>query len=144
MVLTTTASTNYTDPAVARGRHAVQGARDRCVCRVSPYSAADAATTFSFTNDPVIAGGTIVQATHMTEIRLAVNALRTTAGLGSMSFSAPAPAIGTVVRAATIQELRTGADQARAALALSVMSYTDASPGIIKAVHVQQLRNAVQ
>jgi hypothetical protein len=144
-LLPTTASTNYTDPGVSSGSACVYKVRAvDASARVSPYTAADEATTFTFTNDPVVAGGTIVQATHMTELRLAVNALRATAGLGSMSFSAPVPAVGTVVRAATIQELRTAADQARAALALSVMSYTDASPGIIKAVHVQQLRNAVQ
>jgi hypothetical protein len=61
-----------------------------------------------------------------------------------MSFSAPAPATNATVRSATIQELRTGADQARAALGLSAMAYTDASLTVIKAVHVQQLRNAVK
>ncbi len=143
--LITTASTNYTDPGVSSGAACLYKVRAiDAFSRYSPYTAADAATTFSFTDDPAIAGATPVKAVHMTELRLAVNALRTIAGLGSMSFSAPAPATNVTVRSATIQELRTGADQARAALGLSAMAYTDASLSAIKAVHVQQLRNAVK
>ncbi|HEU4889466.1 MAG TPA: hypothetical protein VFV49_16395 [Thermoanaerobaculia bacterium] len=145
MTLTTTASTNYTDPGVSSGAACLYKVRAiDAFSRYSPYTAADAATTFSFTDNPVVANATAVKATHMTELRLAVNALRTTAGLGSMSFSAPAPATNVAVRSTTIQELRTAADQARAALGLSVISYTDPLPSTIKALHVQQLRTAVQ
>jgi hypothetical protein len=145
VTLPTTASTNYTDPGVSSGTACLYKVRAiDAFARTSPYTAADPATTFTFTNNPIVAGATAIQATHMIELRLAVNALRTTAGLGSLSFSAPAPASNVAVRSATIQELRTAADQARAALGLSAMSYTDASPTTIKAVHVQQLRNAVQ
>jgi hypothetical protein len=143
--LTTTAATNYTDPSVSSGSACLYKIRAiDAFARYSPYTAADAATTFTFTDDPAIAGTTAVKAVHMTELRLAVNALRTIAGLGSMSFSAPAPAIGAVVRSATVLELRTATDAARSALGLSAMSYTDPSPGTVKAVHVQQLRDSVK
>ena len=143
--LTTTAATNHTDNSVSSGSACLYKVRAiDAFSRSSPYTAADAATTFTFTDDPAIAGTTAVKAVHMTELRLAVNALRATAGLGAMSFSAPAPATGTVVRAASVLELRTAADQARSALGLSAMAYTDPSLSTIKAVHVQQLRSAVK
>ncbi len=143
--LTTTAATNHTDNGVSSGSACLYKVRAiDAFSRVSPYTAADAATTFTFTDDPAVAGATAVKAVHMTELRLAVNALRTTAGLGSMSFSAPAPATNAVVRGASVLELRTAADQARAALGLSAMAYTDPMLSTINAVHVQQLRNAVK
>lgn len=145
MTLTTVASTNYTDFGVSSGAACLYKIRALdAFSRYSSYTAADAATTFTFTDDPLIASATAIKATHMNELRLAVNALRATAGLGSMSFSAPVPAAGTVARSATIQELRAAADQARSALGLSAMVYTDPSPVVIKAAHVQQLRNAVK
>ncbi|HKO58833.1 MAG TPA: fibronectin type III domain-containing protein, partial [Thermoanaerobaculia bacterium] len=41
--------------------------------RPSPLSAPDTATTLVFTDDPVLAGGTIVKAVHLLELRQAVN-----------------------------------------------------------------------
>ena len=43
---------------------------------VSAYSNVDLATTILFTNDPLIAGVTVVKAQHFTELRSAVNAVR--------------------------------------------------------------------
>lgn len=143
--IATTSSTSYPDPGVSSGSACLYKVRAiDAFARYSGYTATDAATTFTFTDDPAIAGTTRVKATHMTELRLAVNALRTVAGLGTMSFTAPAPATGAVIRSATLLELRAAADAARSALGLSAVSYTDPSPSIIKAVHVQQLRNSVQ
>ena len=142
--IATTSSANYSDPGVSSGTACLYKVRAiDAFSRYSPFTAADAATTFAFTDDPLVAG-TKVKATHMAELRLAVNALRTTAGLGPMSFSGPAPASGVIIRSATILELRTAANQARASLGLPAMAYTDASPTTIKALHVQQLRNAVK
>ena len=75
--------------------------------RVSPYSAPDVATTFVFTDEPIVVGTTKVKAVHFTELRQAINALRTVAGLGAMSFTPPVPAAAVIVRASHVQELRT-------------------------------------
>ncbi|MFL6244606.1 MAG: hypothetical protein ACJ74H_01175 [Thermoanaerobaculia bacterium] len=143
--LTTTAATNYNDATVSSGSACLYKVRAKdAFARYSPYTATDVATTFTFTDDPAVAGATAVKAVHMTELRLAINALRAVAGLGTMSFSAPVPAVGITVRSASVLELRTAAAAARSALGLSATSYTDPSPSTVKAVHVQQLRNAVK
>lgn len=143
--IATTSGLNFTDNAVSSASACLYKVRAiDAFSRYSPLSAADLATTFTFTDDPLVAGTTKIKATHLTELRLAVNAVRATAGLSSMSFSAPAPASEVVVRGTSILELRTAIDAARATLGLSAMSYTDPALTTIKAVHVQQLRNAVK
>lgn len=111
----------------------------------SSYSNKDLATTIIFTDDPLIANVTTIQAVHFDELRQAVNAVRATAGLGNSAWT-DAALLGVFAKAVHVQELRTGMDQALAALSMPAPSYTDASlPGIfIKKDHIEELRTRVK
>lgn len=85
-----------------------------------------------------------VKRTHVSELRNAANAVRALASLGAMTWSEPSPQI---VRTSHLTELRTGIAAARASLGLPAVSYTDASLSAgmtVKAVHFEQLRNAMR
>jgi hypothetical protein len=144
--VTTTAMTSYSDSSVAEGATYVYKVRAiDASSRVSPFSVPDAATTMSFTDDPVLANVTIIKAAHITELRQAVNLMRAAGGLGAMSFTDP---VLSTVRAIHFQELRTALDQARAALGVTAISYTDPTlitgTTVVKAIHMQELRSGVK
>ncbi|HEV7768742.1 MAG TPA: M12 family metallo-peptidase [Thermoanaerobaculia bacterium] len=106
----------------------------------------DLATTTIFTDDPLVAG-TPVKAVHITQLRTAVNAVRTLASLGAGSYTDPSLAVGvTGIKAVHINDLRTALNQARSALALSAVSYgeTVAAGVSIKTSHITELRNGVK
>ncbi|HEU4887081.1 MAG TPA: hypothetical protein VFV49_04280, partial [Thermoanaerobaculia bacterium] len=106
----------------------------------------DLATTVIFT-DPVLTSATPVRAAHVTQLRTAVNAVRTLALLGNATFT-DGTLTGVAVKALHVSELRTALTPARSALALSSIAFTDPTltPGVtgIKAAHVQQLRDGVK
>jgi hypothetical protein len=108
----------------------------------------DLATTVIFTDDPLVAGTTLVKSTHISELRTAVNAVRTLAGLGAGSYTDPTLTAGvTLVKAAHINDLRTALDAARSTLTLSALSYGEmvtAMSTLVKATHVSELRNGVK
>jgi hypothetical protein len=97
-----------------------------------------------FTDDPVVAGATVVKRVHFDELRLLINALRANAGLAPFSFDSSYA--GPLVRASHLASLRTALTEARLALGMSAPSYTDAaSSGTrIKAIHVVELRQQAQ
>jgi hypothetical protein len=109
----------------------------------------DLATTVIFQDPTLTALTTTISAVHITELRVAVNAVRTLAGLSAGSFTDPTiTAQTTVGKALHVSELRTALDAARTACALSPLSYTDptltAQTTEIKAVHLTELRNGVK
>jgi hypothetical protein len=119
------------------------------VSTAGPYSSTDLATTVIFTDDPLVAGVTIVKAVHITQLRTAVNAVRTLAGLAAGSFTDPTITVGvTAVHAANVTELRANLDEARTHLGLPAQPYTDgtitAGSTAIKAAHIAELRNGVK
>lgn len=105
----------------------------------------DLATTVVFTDDP-LAGS--VKALHVTQLRTAVDAVRTLAGLAGGSYTDPTlTTTVTPVRAAHVTDLRSALDTARAVLTLSTLSYADtitASTTVIKASHLTEVRNGVK
>lgn len=115
--------------------------------QTSSYSQPDLATTVFFTYDPIVPGVTTAKAVHITEVRTAVNAVRTLAALPPATWSAMV-APGSLITAAGISELRSALDAALSALGLPALSYTDPtiSTGVtrIKGAHVQELRNATK
>lgn len=146
--LVTTPSTNYSDTSVVAGASYVYKVRAiDAAAHQSAFSAPDAATTIFFTDDPLIAATTPTKAVHLTELRQAVNALRTTAGLGAASFT-DASLAGVAVKATHIQELRTALNQALTALGISTITFTDptltAGTSIVRAAHIQELRSGVK
>jgi hypothetical protein len=102
----------------------------------------------AFTDEPLVASVTNVNATHLAELRTAVDALRAVAGLS------PAPWTDSVLQASTtpikavhIQELRTFFEDAVARLGYSAGSYTDPALGIgtsIKREHIEELRARIE
>jgi hypothetical protein len=108
----------------------------------------DLATTTIFTDDPLVAGTTLVKSAHISELRTAVNAVRTLAGIGTGSYTDPTLTVGvTMVKAAHINDLRAGIDAARSALTLSALSYAEtvtAGTTTVRTAHVSELRNGVK
>ncbi|MFA6956255.1 MAG: M12 family metallo-peptidase [Thermoanaerobaculia bacterium] len=109
----------------------------------------DLATTVIFTDPSLTVGTTQVKAVHITQLRTAVNAVRTLASLGAGSYTDPTvTATSTTIKRLHVTDLRTALDAARSALALSAVSYTDptitASSTLVKAAHVNDLRGGVQ
>lgn len=143
--VTTTSGTTFNDTTVPAGSVCVYKVRALDASSLSSsYSTPDVATTFVYTDPTVVANTTPVKAAHFDQLRETVDTLRTIASLGTMSFTAPAPAAAVTVRAAHVQDLRAALDQARAALGMPALTYTDPMPTTIKAVHVQQLRIGLQ
>ena len=112
----------------------------------SEPSGPDLATTVIFADDPLVSGQTPIRAQHILDLRTAVNAVRTTAGLAQSSFT-DASLAGVNAKTAHIQELRSALDGARSQLLLAPLSYTDqplANGLFIKRVHVDQVRGGVK
>jgi uncharacterized repeat protein (TIGR01451 family) len=106
----------------------------------------DLATTILFTDDPVVAGLTKMKAVHVTELRLAVDAVRAAAGLPPASYTDPSLS-GINVKAIHLMELRSAMDAARSTLGLSAAGYADpslAGGSVIKAAHIRDLRAGVK
>jgi hypothetical protein len=113
---------------------------------VGPDSAPDLATTVIFTDDPIVAGVTTAKAVHITQLRTAVDAVRTLAGLSAGTYAETITGGITTIKASHILELRSALDPARTILGIGAVSYTNATlSGVqIKAVHMNDLRNGVK
>ena len=114
----------------------------------SAFSAPDAATTISFT-DQTLNSSVVVKALHLTQLRTAVNAMRAAANLAAASFTDSTVTAGvTPVKGVHILEARTALDAARTAIGLPGLGYTDVTitPGttVIKAAHVTEVRQGTQ
>jgi hypothetical protein len=111
---------------------------------ISANSGADLATTVIFTDSSLVAG-VLVKAAHLSELRTAVNAVRSLAGVTAFSFTDTATA-GTMIKALHLTQLRGAIDAARSALGFSTGGFTDSSPSgvAVKAIHFQELRGRVQ
>jgi hypothetical protein len=94
-----------------------------------------------FTDDPVVSGTVAIKRAHFDELRLAVNALRATAGLAAFDFDSSYSAA--FVRASHLLSLRAALTEARQALGMVAPVFTNAvtSGTPIRAVDVQELRN---
>lgn len=108
----------------------------------------DLATTVIFTDPVITSASTTVKAAHLTELLTAVNAVRTLAGLGTITFSAQTPAAGLAIQRQQLIDLRNGIDPARSLLGLSALSYAESSitAGLttIKNTHITELRNGTK
>lgn len=116
-------------------------------CVPSDFSTVDLATTIIFTDDPLVAQGTIIKAVHVSELRQAVNAVRTAAARAPATWTDPS-LLGVTVKAVHVQEMRNNLDPALTALGFSSSSYTDpnlvqGSTNVLK-IHVDELRQRVK
>jgi hypothetical protein len=114
----------------------------------STDSNTDLATTVLFTDPTLTVGTTTAKLAHFTELRTAVNAVRTLASLGTVNFTAPEPTISVTIRRQHLLDLRTALDGARAILGLSALTYTDptvtAGTTTIQAAHITEMRDGVK
>src|SRR5204863_203131 len=106
----------------------------------SALSSPDLATTVIF-SDPTLTAGMPVKAVHVTQLRTAVNAVRTLAGSGAYSYTdAVITAGSTRAKAIHITDLRTALIAARATLGLPALTFTDSTltggVTVIKAAHI--------
>ena len=111
----------------------------------SAISAPDIATTVVFTDDPLVAGSTLVKGIHLTQLRAAVNAVRAAAVLPAAMFTDAAPA-GLSVKALHIQELRLALDPARALIGVPAVTYANVGNvgSFVRATDLVELRNGVK
>jgi len=92
-------------------------------------------------DNPLVANQTNVQARHVTELRDAINALRSHLGLTAYSWLTSATT-NDLISASPIQEMRTALDQALGAPSGGYSSgLAQGQP--VKAIHIQELRDRV-
>jgi hypothetical protein len=111
---------------------------------IGPMGPPDLATNVAFTDAQVVPG-TIVRAAHVDQLRTAVNAVRTFAGLPAFSFT-DAIAAGTRIRALHLTQLRDALTEARNAIGMP-MAFSPAAPAVgtpIRASHIEELRAGVR
>jgi len=111
----------------------------------SPFSNIDVAYSGAFT-DSLVWRQTLIRATHLTELRTAVNAIERALRHSQTTFSAPAPAIGGPILPQHINELRNAIASAFSAVAIQVpaWSQTVSTGTLVRLKDVAELRRAVQ
>jgi hypothetical protein len=110
---------------------------------IGPIGTPDIATSVPFTDDPV-APGTPIRAPHVTELRTAVNAVRTFAGLTAFTFT-DATLAGTPIHALHLTELREALTSARNAIGMPMtFGPAPAIGGAIKSTHLEEIRAGVR
>jgi Glycoside hydrolase family 44 len=138
--LITVAGTSHNDGGLSANTAYVYKVRANVGGQFTAFSNADAATTTAFT-DASIAPGTVIRRAHFDELRMAVNAMRASAGLPPQNFTDVLSA-GTPVKTIHLTELRSALDAARAALGLGALGYTGGAT--IRAVQVNEVRGGVR
>jgi len=147
----TSATTNLTDNNVTSGSaylYRVCAADGGGNC-TSGYTNVALGMALMFTDDPISVGVTTVKAQHVTELRNAVNAVRSLAGLSAASWT-DSDVTGVLIKAIHVQELRDRLNEALTALGISASSFTDstlqtgANGTLVKAVHFAELRQRVK
>jgi Cu/Zn superoxide dismutase len=106
-------------------------------------------TAFTFTDDPLSAGQTLVKAVHILELRQAINTLRASNGLAAFTFTDPTLALGTTtITAVHLRELRMALDAVYTKRVRALPTYTDSTITVgstmVKAAHIAELRLAVR
>lgn len=136
----TTAAMEYVDSTAPSSAACIYKVRAvKADATQSPFSNADLASTFSFTDETLTTGVTRVKRAHLVELRTAVAAARAAAGLTAVTWAESSPV---VVKASHWTELRNALEPVRTALAMAAGTYT-ATPAAgqkVLAVHVTQLR----
>jgi PKD repeat protein len=106
----------------------------------------DLATTVMFTDPTLNAGGTVLKAAHVTELRTAVNAVRALAGLSAFVATETLIPGSTIAKSVHLTGLRTALGEARGILALPSLSFANscAAGTPIRAADVEELRDGVK
>ncbi len=110
---------------------------------------AHAQSSFTFTDDPLTSQVTPIKAVHITELREAINSLRSNNGLAAFSFTDPTLTAGvTQIRSLHLTELSTALDEVYDALGQTQPTYTDqtitSGTTVVKKSHIDEIRSAVK
>jgi hypothetical protein len=99
-----------------------------------------------FTDDPLIAGLTVIRAVHIAELRARIDAVRAHFLLGSYPYTDSIMANATTIRARQMAEARTALDEAYDAAMRTRPSYsTSPEVGVtIRVADIAELRAAIQ
>ena len=130
-------------------RGACAGTSPICILGLTGDTSVTAVFGQAFSDDPVAVRSTLVKAAHVTELRQAVNALRSRFRLVPASWTDPTLTVrGASVKTQHITELRTALNEAYKAAGQTSPTYTDPTltprATLIKASHVSELRAAVR
>ena len=105
-------------------------------------------TPQAFTDDPIVAGRTVVRAAHVVELRRRIDALLARSDRPGFPWTDRSLGPGVTPKASHLLELRAALNQVYQAAGRNLPSYTDAAVRVgvtgIKAVHFNELRRAVQ
>ncbi len=142
-LVTATSSLSHTDTGLASNRTYLYRVRAIGASGVLSYSNLDPATTVMFTDPTILAGVTPVKATHILQLRTAVNAMRTAAVLPSQNF-VDTSLSGARIKAVHIAQLREALAAARSAIGLPPVSYSVPGLSVVRASHINDLRSGVQ
>jgi hypothetical protein len=99
-----------------------------------------------FTDDPLIAGSSVIRAVHIAELRSRIDAVRARFLLGAYQYTDSIVANVTTIRALHVTEMRTALDEAYDAAPRTRPNYST-SPGAgvtIRVADIAELRAAIQ
>ena len=120
-------------------------------CTITMSAAKSATATFSkiFTDDPITSQSTLIKAVHITDLRQAINTLRSNNSLSVFSFTdSTLTASSTHIKAVHITELRTALNGVYDAKSQTRPTYTDATitagSTVIKKAHITEIRSNVR
>jgi uncharacterized repeat protein (TIGR03803 family) len=101
----------------------------------------------TFTDDPLIAGSTMIRAVHVTELRSRIDAARFAAGLATFAYTDPTLTAGTtIIKVQHILDLRTALAAVYTAAGMAPPTYTDPSLAAgmtTKVAHIAEIRAAL-
>jgi len=99
-----------------------------------------------FTDDPLTSKVTFVKAKHFAEAIEAINTLRSRNGLGTISFTAPIPAVGVTISRNQMITLQTGLNAIYDALGRTRPTFDSIVPRVtvIGKRQMEQVRNAIR
>jgi len=125
------------------------GGASSCTVTVSPTSTVTATFSQVFTDATLSPGTTVVGASHVTELRSAIDTLRARKGLPPYDWRDPTLTPGAAgIKSIHVLDLRTAITQAFQTAGQSAPTFTDGTitPGlsVIKAVQDDELRSAVR
>ena len=119
-----------------------------CTTALDQARAVTARFSRVFTDSTLTPFSSVVRAVHFTELRAAIDTLRSRQGIAAFGWTAPSLAAGvTTIKQAHLVELRSAVSAVYAARALSAPAWTDGTippaATIVRAVHIAELRAAV-
>lgn len=141
----TSATNSYNDTGATAGAVHIYAVRAVGPGGTSSWSPSAIALTTTFADETLIPRLTVVSATHVLQLRDAINATRAAAMLSQTTFT-DSSLNGLPVKALHVNELRTSLDGARSVLGLSPISYANtitAGATPVRAIDLTELRAGV-